>query len=641
MRGRTTPGFALAQKTGRRREPDDGRAVGVMGDLAWTKAERPPATGFDLLRIRAANYWRLGRRIAADSLWRFRRKIGWLTLVTGVALAMQVAALGLFVAYARRLESQAEITVLGVTVDPTGSFALLVAAIGAGGVMLIAASFLRLYVDRGFYEIGAQYGVHCAERMIALTSAALHGMGAGARIDPAQLKTLAVGGSRVCSRALYGLMGLLPLAGGLAVYSVFLLYLDPLLTAVILLIVLVSAVFYYGLSLEAAKLLKARQERQREMADAYARMVDVLRHAPRPIFHGGARSDAFANFFAQFFRPKVVQAASTHVGTVTQAAVLIVVGLVKGGEIIATGTGFGELVVFLLASRLAMTSFQGLVGSMVMLNRFYPRLTEYFDAAERLERARDENAAFEMAPGQTFRIAAKALGDDAPERAPVIGPGARLGLVTPRPVDRFALLEIVRGLKRSNGEGGKSAGRLAPGACWLVAETPLKGPASFAEAAGLPPEMDRAALARELSGLGFPEAAVAALPGDLNAPLGDAAYDRIDASVLWGAGFAAAVRARHPVVVAGLEALEAIGEAARTVLARLSDRVIVIAGRPTRAAGLAAYGADYALLYDGKSLLGYLGAAELAAKPEVLESIPAAPKEPVSAVSEDDLEEEM
>ena len=51
---------------------------------------------------------------------------------------------------------------------------------------------------------------------------------------------------------------ILGLAGGLIVYSAFLVYLDPLLTAVILLIVLLSSVFFYGLSLQASRLLPAR-----------------------------------------------------------------------------------------------------------------------------------------------------------------------------------------------------------------------------------------------------------------------------------------------------------------------------------------------------------------------------------------------
>ncbi len=591
---------------------------------------------FSLLRERVGRYWKVARLVLSDSVWRFRWRLAAVLLVSSVSLSLQGGALGAFVFYARRLESGDSVEIAGLAVDPR-SFALLAVAIIAGGALFVLASFLRLYVQRSFYDITWRYGVYCAERMLTLASAALHQTGHdGIPLGEAELREMVTSRPVLCSRVLNRLINSLPLASNMVVYSGFLFYLDPTLTVAVLMIVLVSSFFFYGLSVEASRFIPAREEKTSAMSADYQCLLDFMRVSSRPLapdhplLQRLVRHGSFAAFFAQRFRPQVFAAQSAHVGSIVMAGVLTVVVLVKGGQIIVRGTGFGDLLVFLIAGRLAMGSVTAIMSALVRINLYYPPVAGYFRMVERLRAATGADAASgPSTPGRPLQVTAKPLGNQASVRAPRILPGQRLGLVTPKLLDRFALIEVAGGLRLQKDGAKRGERRVAPAQCWLVHEAlPAASALSFADIAGLPGDVDAASLSRELGVLGISPEAGATVPDDLFTPMDAQAWDRVDPSALWGAALVAAGRAGHPVVAVGARTLDAIGEtAARTVFDRLlAARLMLIAYRPGEAKRAGEFGERYVLLYDGKSLLGYLSVEEVASKLDFIEGMERARK---------------
>jgi hypothetical protein len=595
------------------------------------------ASALSVLRQRVGRYRQVANWIVLDTIWRFRWRLGRFLLASGLALAMQAGALMLFMSYARRLEGKEVFELANITLDPSKSYLLLGAAIGVGGVLFIAAAFFKIYADRGFSELGWRYGVLCAERLITLTSAALHSKSRDATaLDQAEFQKLVMGASQICSRAMYGLIGTLPLAAGLLVYTTFLVYLDFTLTVVILAAMALSFVFYYALSIQASTLMRVRQEKKRAMSEDFGHLVDVIKNAPRPLTTGHPlleskiRHGTFAQFYAQFFRPKLITAQSGQVSAIMQATVLTVIGLVKGGAIIATGAGFGDLIIFLVAGRMAMTSFLSITNALVMINRFYPTVANYFRTVERLRQADSPEPSTKCAfSGRMLRLVARPLGDVAPERPPEVAPGARLGLITPRPVDRFAMFKVLSALQSAPNGTQLSSGRIPPGLCWLVPETPVKVAVSFRDTTGLPQDMDVTSLNAELSALGMSDEALAGLPKDLTVPMDQKDSDRLRPEAIWASHLLAAGRADRPLIVVGAEALDTIGRTvAENILRRLlGDRVILIACRPKIAEGLGAFGERYVILFDEEQVLGYLGLEDIEAKTDLILSLDRARKE--------------
>ncbi len=597
------------------------------------------AAALNLLRLRAARYQEVAHWIVLDTIWRFRQRLAWCLIASGLALGMQAGALVLFTSYARRLESNADFAFAGFAFDLADSYLLLVGAIGVGGVLFAVSSFLRLHAYRGFSELGGRYGVFCAERVITLVSSGLHGkISSSVKLDQVEVRQLVTRASPICSRVMYGLIGTLPLLAGLLVYAAFLVYLDFMLTMIILAAMSLSFVFYYTLSVQASTLMRAREEKKREMIQDYGQLLDLIRNGAQPLssahplIQAKVQNGSFAEFFAQFFRPKLIAANSAHVSAMMQALVLTVIGLVKGGQIITTGTGFGDLIIFLVAGRMAMTNFLGITNALVMINRFYPTVADYFSTVERLQRAGGTGPVAKRGLAcPKLRLVARPLGEGTAKRPPEIelAPGARLGLIAPRPIDRFTLVEIMSAFRIAPDKTRSARGRLAPGLCWLVPEAPAQAAVSFCEATGLAGAEDGPALRRELAGLGLSAEALAGLPADPTIPMDQAAWGRVTREALWGAHLLAAGRADRPVVIVGAEALAEIGEdAARNVFDRLlADRIVLIAYRPPQATEVGAFAERYALLYDDDTLLGYLARDEIEARLDLINEMDRARKE--------------
>jgi ABC-type multidrug transport system fused ATPase/permease subunit len=595
------------------------------------------ATALSLLHLRVGRYIEVANWIVLDTVWRFRWRLGRFLFASGLALAMQAGALLLFMSYARRLEGKEALKLADITLDLSSSYLLLVAAIGFGGALFVASSFFKIYADRGFSELGWRYGVLCAERLITLASAALHAKSSNTTaLDRAEIQKLVMSASQICSRAMYGLIGTLPVLAGLLVYTGFLVYLDFALTAFILAAMILSFVFYYSLSIQASTLMRERQEKKQAMAVDLGHLVDVIRTAPRPLgpehtlIDAKIRHGTFSQYFAHLFRPKLLTAQSGHVSAIVQATVLTVIGLIKGGAIIATGAGFGDLVIFLVAGRMAMTHFLRITNALVMINRFYPTVANYFRTVERLRQTDNRALVAESGlSGRALQLVARPLGEAAPERPPEVAPGTRFGLITPRPADRFAVIEVLSAFRFVPGETYSGGGRVPPGQCWLVPEEIVQAAVSFIDATGLPQDMDRASLNAELAALGMSDEVLAGLPSDLAVPMDQQAWDRLRPEAVWAGHLLAAGYTDQPLIVVGAEALDAVGGiVSDNILDRLlADRIVLIAYRPSRITGLGAFEERYVILFDDENVLGYLGLEDVEAKIDLIKDMERTRKE--------------
>ena len=590
---------------------------------------------FDSLKVvwdRATRYQLVARWIFSDSIWRFRWKASTYLTVSGVSLALQAFALALFLQYARSFESTGTIEIFGFLVGSSGSYLVLVAVIGLGGLIIVTSSFMRIYAERGFTGLGQQYAVYCAERIMVLVSSTLHGLHTSHEpLDQSEVRKLAIGSSQISARALTGIIRTLPMAAGFFVFSGFLLYLDVVLTLIIFAVVSVSLGVFYMLSIHSAGLMRVREEKKRIMAASYSSLTDLLRQAScplesgHPLFVQNFRNGAFGRYFTQFLRAQVLSSQSAHIGTITQAAVLVIIGLVKGGEIISSRTGFGDLAVFLVTGRLAMTSLLGVTGSLVMINRFYPMISNHLSVVKRLQSLRTRRHEFKvLRPDQTLFLTASFLADSTPEKQPEIQCDMRLAVLAPKPVDRFDILEISSGIGiRGRKKNGKCNDCLPPGLCWLIPNSPAPTSLPLNELVGLPLDMDGRTLRDELASLGVTENIAATLPDDLGAAVDGESCKDIDPVAFWITHLLAANRSKRLAVFVGVDVLmlieQSIGQGALDRL--LANHLALIDYRPKDVSKVGRFGERYVVLHDGQTLLGYVMTEMLRDKPELLHQL--------------------
>lgn len=538
-----------------------------------------------MLGARGRRYRRLAWWFAGDSVWRYRRQVAAQLVLSGVALALQAAALGVLLAYARVLEHGDLISVGGYRLAPQTSISLLVAAIGIGAALFIIASMLRLQAERGFQDLAGRYGVFCARRLLVLLAAALHGSGPGRRLpDQPAIRKLAGGGSQICSRAFHGLLGTLPSLFGLTVFTGFLLYLDAALSLLVMLVLALSFFAFYGFSVNAVALMRERVELKRQMGESQLALLACLGRSPSPpapghrLFEAPFRDGAIARHFHRFFRSQGLGARTTCFASVTQALVLATVGLVKGREIIASGSGFGDLAIFLIAGRMAVGAFFGIAGSLVMINRFVPTVAEYRAAIRDM-----------AAPGKAAR----------------------------------------------RGAGGSR--RVPPALCWLVPDAPPAG-MSFCEATGLTAAGAGNGLRLGLGTLGLTPTLLDALPHEPLAPMDAAAWRQLDSRVFHGAHILAACQSERPLVLIGAGPLAALSDAMAPGCLRrcLAGRILLIATHPKHPETIGRFGESHILMFDGTAIAGWTDPDSLRADPRLLRHARAAKREPGEDLPHDD-----
>jgi len=372
------------------------------------------------------------------------------------------------------------------------------------------------------------------------------------------------------------------------------------------------------------------------MVAGYERLLSFIKFAPEPIvsghllLHDVVWKGSFADFFRAIFHTKILGMRSAQVGEITQAIVLVVIGITLGGRILVTGTGFGDLIAYLIAGRMAMGAFTSLIGTMVRIHRYYPVISNYFNLIDWLERLRDS------APKVLSKDAIKSAIITAPSLAnetsvPELFPGDRIALVTPKPFDRFALLQVLLALRIGDGRGRITKGSVPPAACWLVPEVPGEIPMSFLEGTGLPADTTSAQLRRGLTKLGLLKKAITGLPKDLAATLDKEAWLGVNHGSVVGAHLVGAKASGRPLVAIGANSLDAIGKRGTLNVLRtlLADRILIVALRPAEATRAGSLGERHVLLYDGDEIVGYLPVEEVKARLDFIKGMERARKEAV------------
>ena len=570
---------------------------------------------FDLLRQRTTRYFDVAAWLLSDSLWRYRVKAVRVLILNGLALVLQAFALGALLTYAHALEREGVWSISGYTFgEPRSSYSLLltIIVISVGSYMI--SSFLKLKADHANFDMARQYSVFCASRLIFLVSHRIHEQNfKKGLVNTSQLQNLLMQGSLMCGRALHRVVNGLFAIVGFAVFIGILLYLDSMLVLIVVAVTLFFIFFFYRLSVIGARNMRCREKLKTKTAEDRRYVLDALRYAPVPFDSLDSRPlrmierGSISAAFDSTFRVQSISVDSAFVNGIVQATAIALIALSKGWEIITAGTGFGELVVFIAAGRFALSYFQDVTNTLVMTNRFYPMVTDYFTLIKALNHG-SENATHctqKLVTGLT--VSAPPLNCEEHTDTPSLEPGLPFAVVSPQPIDRFSLPEILPALRMDAGNQTKRAtgvNRVTPDLCYVV-------PARFIcigtlnGSVGLADDLDVDELRCELAALGISKASLDSLPA-ANAPIGNSQWEKLAPAVLAGAGMLAALRSRRPIFVVARKALVDVGKTASdTFIKRASTRIVIISygAKDTRDIGV--HGEAFALIVDGKAIMGF------------------------------------
>jgi hypothetical protein len=121
-----------------------------------------------------------------------------------------------------------------------------------------------------------------------------------------------------------------------------------------------------------------------------------------------------------------------------------------GGAIIIEGTGWGRLLVYVVALRFAMTNLQATFTTLTAINRFYPQLRRnYFFVQSFVQKEQNQYVPLDKYDLHLPKETGIEKLENTSERV-TLEPGRALALITSLDVNRYSLAEIIRGLLGDN-----------------------------------------------------------------------------------------------------------------------------------------------------------------------------------------------
>ena len=384
-----------------------------------------------------------------DSIWR-NKGLSFLILATGfLGVTFQVQVFALIIYYGRHFSSGEVIRLWRYEFDPRVSLGMLgVASLGAAVSLLLSA--LCIYFSRrSILRLGRKYGEFCAKRVFNL-------LGSGPDVfrcrengsdEEKYLFRLVNADSRFCNRILLVLLSLIIPALTLAVAMGSLFYLEAFLTLLILSLLVVFAFFQSKVSRKTAAHSIRYEKLAPMVSQEYRTLIQHFKLQPQNnvghemverLYEAGPvkrQLDAYEGLLSGVANSRLVSGILMALG-------MSLILLVMGETIIREGSGWGRLLVYVVALRYTITNLQSSFALVTSINRFYPQVRRYllFVQSSLIE-DKTGYPAFDH-----YELRAAKIRLDGSKEHLILDRGARLALVTPLELNRYTMAALARSL---------------------------------------------------------------------------------------------------------------------------------------------------------------------------------------------------
>ena len=161
-----------------------------------------------------------------------------------------------------------------------------------------------------------------------------------------------------------------------------LLYVDPIVTIWLGLLVAIAAPFFYWANVRGARFSQLMERTSAPAARAKRALIDIQSES-RPVstddpaldrtFQRGPLKDNLEAFVGQ---RRAIEESGLVAG-VLMAAALVLILAQQGGQILSTGKGLSTLAVYLITLRIQLSSLSKTMRVLTSVNRFYPLVARH------------------------------------------------------------------------------------------------------------------------------------------------------------------------------------------------------------------------------------------------------------------------
>jgi hypothetical protein len=388
------------------------------------------------------------RRYRETLLWivteliRFDKKKTFLATITNVfGGLLKAGSLALLLYYASMMERAAPITLLGFSWE-SRSGTVFYAAIFLALLLLVCGALAVYFGNHVINDLTIEFASHCSKTVLCAAG------GRPARNpDPSRERfhpSVKNGVTNITMLA-RGVKPVLQVSNSLTtlIYSVVvLLYLNSLVTLMLLLVALTSLFFQYKVNFKSVQNEGALLESRRAGNKWLGKLFGDLALTPR-IYPSRAewiaheyKHSAISVFLQQYYQRVIAQPRSALVGDMLLAILLFLVVGYMGSQALAGKLGWTYFLGYLLFARISLLAFRGLLISMTGFAKFYPHVRRIFEFCRSLKTP----VCREVAPLVVVARGKDKIGD---RKRIKVNPGDPVCILSRVPLTRFNLYAFV------------------------------------------------------------------------------------------------------------------------------------------------------------------------------------------------------
>ncbi|MGH8613990.1 MAG: hypothetical protein ACREYF_18685 [Gammaproteobacteria bacterium] len=331
------------------------------------------------------SYGMLLRWLFVDSIVRFRRDAFKVTVFAIGSIGAQMLAFLVINSYASALEQDLGFD-FGAGSLSARSFVALAIAGTSIFILSVLAAVLSYLSQRGALQLWGHYEVFCSKRAISLATRATWAKSVGASWDDGDDAYWSVlqKDARYSGIVLRLLALTIIPALQLVLYFGVMVFLDAQATLIILAINACTLGFLYGHSRDAARYSNSIEKQAKEAAKKRQALVQSAMSLPTAVQEDDPRLSAV---FDQGENRQVIQAILGRVDLVKRTDTTVQIAasfsiafvvVVMGTQAIATGYGWGNILIYLLALYGGTSGLRTVSRTVTAVNRFYPQLHRHF-----------------------------------------------------------------------------------------------------------------------------------------------------------------------------------------------------------------------------------------------------------------------
>jgi hypothetical protein len=381
-------------------------------------------------------------------------------------------------------------------------------------------------------------------------------------------------------------------------------YLNPTVSAVLVLLMGLSALFLYRVNRSAARASQQMEVFSSQSSQEYKRLLKWIMKSSFPLpdrdpwMLGGLwKSGATKRYLDAYEHRLRAGEQAVLLSNVVFGVALLLLLLSFGGTLLRTGQGWGELLAYLVVMQRGMSNFRQGNKKVAALNRFYPQLKRQFAFVNAMTASRSR-----IGPELPATITLTA---DLPRIEGSIGSSqhsvrCRIAIIAPVRVDRYSLAVIVDSAFGNNTEQSEA---VLNSAAVVTAEYELLPGRPFRESVGLPPEYSDHHVKEKLVAMGLPKASCSQLPA-LDGPVQPEHWNALTRDIKFALGMLATQWTTPGWVfidASGLRTLRGTGP--ETSLEQLSGCSVAIVYGP-EALESGSHGEEVVAVVDGSSTRG-------------------------------------